>query len=73
MSRLHEPPPLPYVPEKDKVHEAMSTMKGLQLKNLIGKDMTINLSVWNSGKKEAMLMHLMAILDAIKKCGHFKA
>jgi hypothetical protein len=29
--------------------------------------------VWNSGIKKAMLMHVMATLDAIKKHGHFQA
>jgi hypothetical protein len=61
------------VPEKDKVQEAVSMMKGLQLKTSIGKDRTLNFPVWNSNTKEAMLMHVMATLDAIKKCGHFKA
>jgi hypothetical protein len=69
----HEPPPVPYVPEKDKVHKTVSTMKGLQLKTLIGKDTTLHLPVWNSGTKESILMHLLATLDAIKKRGHFQA
>jgi hypothetical protein len=51
----------------------MSTMKGLQLKTSIGRDTTLNFPVWNSGTKEAMLMHVTVTLDAIKKCGHFKA
>jgi hypothetical protein len=29
--------------------------------------------MWNSGSKEAMLIHMTATLDAIKKRGHFKA
>jgi hypothetical protein len=44
-----------------------------QLKTSIGKDTTLNFPVWNSGTKEAMLMHVTATLDAIKKSGHFKA
>jgi hypothetical protein len=49
-------------------------MKNLQLKTSIDKDMTLNFPVWYSnGIKEAMLMHVMATLDAIKKHGHFKA
>jgi hypothetical protein len=71
--RLHEPPPVPYVPKKDEVQGAVSSMKGLQLKTLIDKDTTLNFFVWNSGTKEAMLMHVMATLDAIKKRGCFKA
>jgi hypothetical protein len=72
-SRLCEPPPVPYMPEKDKVQEAVSTMNGLQLKTSIGKDTTLNFPVWNSSTNKAMLMHVTATLDAIKKCGHFKA
>ncbi len=35
--------------------------------------MTLNFPVWHeSGTQEAFLMHVMAILDAIKKRGHFK-
>ncbi len=72
-SRLREPPPVPYMPEKNKVQETVSLMKGLQLKTSIGKDTTLHFFVWNSGTKEAMLMHVMATLDAIKKRGHFQA
>jgi hypothetical protein len=36
--------------------------------------MTLNIPVWyGNGTKEAMLMHVTATLDAIKKRGHFKA
>ena len=68
---LHECPPVPYVPEKDEVQEVVSSMKGLQLKTSIGEDMTLHFPMWYNGAKEAMLMHVTAILDAIKKYGHF--
>jgi hypothetical protein len=73
--RLREPPPphVPYVPKKDKVQEALSTVKCLQLKTSINKDTTLNFPMWNSGTKKAMLMHVMATFDAIKKRDHFKA
>jgi hypothetical protein len=49
-------------------------MENLLLKTSIDKDTTLNFLVWYSnGTKEAMLMHVMATLDAIKKRGHFKA
>jgi hypothetical protein len=48
-------------------------MKSLQIKTSIGKDTTLNFSMLNSGTKEAVLMHMAAILDAIKKCDHFQA
>jgi hypothetical protein len=74
--RLHlrEPPPVPHVLKKDEVQEEVSKMKNLQLKKSIDKDATLNFPVWyNNGTKEAMLMHVTATLDAIKKHRHFKA
>jgi hypothetical protein len=49
-------------------------MKNLLLKTSIHKDTTLNFPVWYGNRtKEAMLMHVMATLDAIKKHAHFKA
>jgi hypothetical protein len=70
---LPECPPVLHVPEKNEVQDAVSLMKGLQLKTSIGEDTTLHFSVWNNGTKEAMFMHVMATLDAIKKRGHFQA
>jgi hypothetical protein len=37
------------------------------------KDTTINFPVWHeNGTREAFLMHVTVVLDAIKKRGHFK-
>jgi hypothetical protein len=72
-SPLREPPPVPYVPLKDEVQEEVSKMRNLQIKTSIKKDTTLNFPVWHdNGTKEAFLMHVMAVLDAIKKRGHFK-
>jgi hypothetical protein len=58
---------------KDEVQEEVSKMKNLQIKTSIKKDTTLNFPVWHdNGTKEAFLMHVMAVLDAIKKRGHFK-
>jgi hypothetical protein len=71
--RLPDTLPVPYVSKKDKVQEEVSKMKNLQFKTSIDKDMTLNFPVWYGNRtKEAMLMHVTATLDAIKKCGHFK-
>jgi hypothetical protein len=73
-SRLHEPPSIPYVSKKDEVQEEVSKMKNLQLKMSIDKDTTLNFPVgYSSRTKEAMLMHVAATLDVIKKRGQFKA
>ncbi len=47
-------------------------MRNLEIKTTIEKDTTLNFPVWHeNGTHEAFLMHVMAVLDAIKKCGHF--
>ncbi len=48
-------------------------MQNLQIKTSLKKDTTLNFPVWHDNEtKEAFLMHVMAVLDAIKKRGHFK-
>jgi hypothetical protein len=48
-------------------------MRNLQIKTLLEEGTTFNLSVWHkNGTREAFLMHVMVILDAIKKRGTFK-
>jgi hypothetical protein len=70
---LQEPLPVPYVPKKDEVQEEVTKMKNFQIKMSIEKDTTLNFPVWyDNGTKEAFLMHVMAVLEAIKKRGHFK-
>jgi hypothetical protein len=71
-TKLHEPPPVPYVPTKDEVQEEVSRWRNLEIKTTIKKDTTLNFPVWQqNGMREAFLMHVMAVLDAIKKRGHF--
>jgi hypothetical protein len=51
--RLREPPPVPYVPEKDEIQEEVSKMKNLQIKTSIKKDTTLNFPVWyDNGTKK---------------------
>jgi hypothetical protein len=70
---LQEPLPVPYVPKKDEVQQEVSKMKNLQIKTSIDKDTTLNFFVWyDNGTKEAFLMHVTAVLNVIKKRGHFK-
>jgi hypothetical protein len=71
-TKLREPPPVPYVPTKTEVQEEVSRMKNPEIKTTIKKDITLNIPVWQeNGTREAFLMHVTAVLDAIKKCGHF--
>ncbi len=70
--KLHEPPPVPYIPEKDKVQGKVSKMSNMEIKTTIKKETTLNFPVWQeNGTREAFLMNVTAVLNAIKKRGHF--
>jgi hypothetical protein len=70
--KLHELPPVPYVPMKDEVQDEVARMQSMEIKTTIEKDTTLNFSVWQeNGTCEAFLMHVTAVIDAIKKHGHF--
>ncbi len=44
-----------------------------QIKTTIKKDTTLNFPVWQeNGTREGFLMHVQAVLDAIKTRGHFE-
>ncbi len=71
--REREPPPVPYMPNKDEVQEKVATMRNLEIKTALEKDTTLNFPVWHEDRtQEAFLMHVMVVLDAIKKRGTFK-
>jgi hypothetical protein len=70
--KLRELPPVPYVPMKDEVQDEVVKLRNLEIKTTIEKDTTLNFKVWHeNGTREAFLMHITAVLDAIKKRGHF--
>ncbi len=72
-TKLRKPPPVPYIPKKDKVQEEVEKLRNFQIKTLLEKDTTLNFPVWHkNGTQEAFLMHVTVVLDAIKKRGHFK-
>jgi hypothetical protein len=69
-TKLSEPPPVPYVPYKDEVQEEVAKMRNLEIKTIPEKDTTLNFPVWDeNGTQEAFVMHVTAVLDAIKKRG----
>jgi hypothetical protein len=71
-TKLCEPPPVPYIPTKDEVQEEVARLRNLEIKTTIEKDTTLNFLVWHkNGMREAFLMHVTVVLDAIKKRGHF--
>jgi hypothetical protein len=72
-TKLCKPPPVLYIPKKDKVQEEVPKLRNLQIKTLLEKDTTLNFPVWHeNGTREAFLMHVTAVLDVMKKFGHFK-
>jgi hypothetical protein len=71
-TKLSEPSRAPYIPKKDKVQEEIANLRNLQIKTLLKKDATLNFLVWHkNGTREAFLMHVTVVLDAMKKRGHF--
>ncbi len=71
-TKLREPPPVLYVPEKDKIQEEVAKLCQLQIKTSLERDTTLNFPLWQeNGTREAFLMHVTAVLDAMKKRGHF--
>jgi hypothetical protein len=59
--------------EKDEVQGKVSKMRNMEIKTHIEKDTTVNFPIWQeNGTREGFLMHVTAVLDAIKKCGHFE-
>jgi hypothetical protein len=71
-TKLREPPPVPSVPTKDEVQEEVAKLRNLEIKTTIEKDTTLNFPVWHkNGTCKAFLMHMTAVLDAIKKRCHF--
>jgi hypothetical protein len=70
--KLCEPSPVPYVPTKDKVQDEVAKLRNFEIKTTIEKDTTLNSPVWHkNGTRKSFLMHVTAVLDAIKKRGHF--
>ncbi len=69
--KLREPPPVPYLPMKDEVQDEVARMRSMEIKTTLEKDTTLNFAVWQkNATREAFLMHVTAVLDAIKKRGH---
>jgi hypothetical protein len=72
-TKLRKPLLVPYIPKKDKVQEEVSKLRNLQIKTSLEKDTTLSFPMWQeNGTREAFLMHATAVLNAMKKRGHFK-
>ncbi len=69
--KFRKPPPVPYMPAKDEVQDEVARMRSMEIKTTIEKDTTLNFSVWQENRThKAFLMHVTAVLNAIKKHGH---
>ncbi len=69
--KVREPLPVPYVPVKDEVQDEVARMQSMKIKTMLEKDTMLNFAVWQeNGTREAFLMHVTAVLNAIKKRGH---
>ncbi len=61
------------MPKKDEVQDEVSKMRSMEIRTHIEKDTTLNFPVWQeNGTCKGFLMHVTALLDAIKKRGHFE-
>ncbi len=58
--------------QRTEFQDEVAKLRNLEIKTTIEKDTTLNFPVWHkNGTREAFLMHVTAVLNAIKKCGHF--
>ncbi len=46
-TKLREPPPVPYVPDKDEVQKEVAKLRNLLIKTTLEKDTTLNFPVWH--------------------------
>jgi hypothetical protein len=70
---LHERPPIPYVPEKDRVQDMVSSFKDNHLKTLIKEGTELQVPIWHSGTWEVFLIDVGSAREAIEKKGYFKS
>ncbi len=63
--KLCKPPPVPYMPEKDKVQDKVTKMRNMEIKTHIKKNTTLNFPVWQeNGTREGFLMHVTALTQS---------
>ncbi len=61
------------MPVRDEVQNEVSKMRNMEIKTTIEKDTTLNFPVWQENRtRKGFLMHVTAVPNAIKKCGHFE-
>ncbi len=61
------------MPEKDEVQDEVSKKRNMEIKTTIEKDATLDFPIWQENRtREGFLMHVAAVLDAIKKRDHFE-
>jgi hypothetical protein len=56
---------------KNEVQDEVARMQSMEIKTTLEKDTMLNFAVWQeNGIRKAFLMHVTAVLNAIKKLGH---
>ena len=61
-------PPIPYIPKKDDLQEAVESSANT-LKLLLPHKMELQVPVWSKGIPEQFLVHVQQALDAIRQKG----
>ena len=61
-------PPIPYIPEKDGLQEAVESSTNM-LKLLLPHKVELRVPVWLKGTPEQFLVHVQQALDAIRQKG----
>ena len=61
-------PPIPYIPEKDVLQEAVDSSANT-LKLTLPHKVELHVPVWSKGTPEQFLVHIQSALDAIRQKG----
>ena len=61
-------PPIPYIPEKDAIQEAVDSSASM-LKLILPHKVELRVPIWSKGTSEQFLVHVQQALDAIRQKG----
>ena len=60
-------PPIPYIPEKDELQEAVESTASIKL--TLPTKVEPRVSVWSSGTPEKLVMHVQQVIAAVRAKG----
>jgi hypothetical protein len=61
-------PPIPYIPKKDVIQEAVDSSANM-LKLTLPHKVELHITVWSKGTPKQFLVHVQQALDTIRKKG----